>query len=77
MDMRSSNLCEDYLRDATNDREYYNIFFQMCRKFHINWTDASEKEKSFITEVTRVTYEREKALQAGSSPDTVRPAFSA
>lgn len=77
MKLHSDNLCESYLRDAENDREYYDIFFQMCRKFRINWADASEKEKEFITEVTRVTYEREKAVQTGSSLDSVRPAFSA
>ena len=57
----SANLCETYLRAAQTDRSYYTIFFEMCRKF----------------QVTRVTYERTCALQAGTSPDAVRPAFSA
>lgn len=73
----SANLCETYLRAAQTDSSYYTIFFEMCRKFHIDWATASEKEKDFITEVTRVTYERICALQAGTSPDAVRPAFSA
>ena len=77
MKLNSNNLCESYLCDAEYDRKYYDIFFQMCRKFRINWANASEKEKEFITEVTRVTYEREKAVQTGSSLDSVRPAFSA
>lgn len=73
----STSLCETYLRSAQADSGYYTIFFEMCRKFHIDWATASEKEKDFITEVTRVTYERARALQAGTSPDAVRPAFSA
>lgn len=73
----STNLCEEYLRSAEHSQEYDTLFFQMCRKFHINWATATDKEKAFIIEVTRVTYERSRALQAGDSPDHVRPAFSA
>lgn len=70
------NPCESYLRDAEQDKAYYDIFFQMCRKFRIDWASASEKEKAFLTEVTRVTYERRQAQQAGLPLDTVQPAFS-
>lgn len=77
MNQNCANPCEAYLRTAADDKRYYEIFFQMCRKFHIEWPAATEKEKAFITEVTRVTYERDLAIQAGASPDTVRPAFSA
>ena len=71
------NICKEYLQSAKNDAEYYTIFFQMCRKFHIDWASASEKEKAFIEEVVRVTYERSRAEKNGSSPDEVRPAFTA
>ena len=70
-------LCSAYMQDAEKDKQYYEIFFGMCRKFHINWATADDREKEFITEVTRVTYERERAVQAGASPEKVRPAFSA
>lgn len=50
--------CKSYLQDAESDRLYYDIFFELCRKFHIDWASASEKERNFITEVTRVTYAR-------------------
>lgn len=73
----TTNLCEAYLLDAERDKAYYDIFFGMCRKFHIEWADASEKEKAFISEVTRVTYERRQAQQAGIPLDTVRASFSA
>lgn len=71
------NLCGAYMKDAGNDKQYYEIFFEMCRKFRIDWATADEKEKGFVTEVTRVTYERERAAQEGISPEKVRPAFSA
>lgn len=71
------NTCKKYLQNAKNDKEYYDIFFQMCRKFHIDWASASEKEKEFIEEVVRVTYERNCAEKNGRSPDKVRPAFTA
>lgn len=71
------NLCELYLESSVKDKAYYEIFFQMCRKFHIDWAAADEKEKAFITEVTRVTYERNRAVQAGVSPESVHPAFTA
>ena len=77
MKTSASNLCEDYLRSANTDQAYYDLFFQMCRKFNINWATATEKEKEFITEVTRVTYERSRALQSGHSAENIRPAFSA
>ena len=74
---QTTNLCESYLRDAMQDKVYYDIFFQMCRKFHVEWATATDKEKSFISEVTRVTYEHKQAQQAGMPLNTVRPAFSA
>lgn len=76
MKKKEMSSCEAYIRDAEKDKAYYEIFFQMCRKFHIEWAQATEKEKAFITEVTRVTYERERALQMGRPLDSVRPAFT-
>ena len=71
------NPCRAYLQDAERDKQYYEIFFQMCRKFHVDWATADKKEKEFITEVTRVTYERSRAIKAGVSTESVRPAFTA
>ena len=42
------NLCSAYMKDAGNDKQYYEIFFEMCRKFRIDWATADEKEKGFI-----------------------------
>ncbi len=33
----------------------------MCRKFGVSWSKASEEQKAFIEEITRINYEREMA----------------
>lgn len=48
----------------------------MCRKYGVRWASADEKERSFIEEVTRVTYERERATRLGLPLSDVRPAFA-
>ena len=62
-------------KDQEGDR-FYEIFFQMCRKYGVRWASADEKERSFIEEVTRVTYERERAIRLGLPLSDERPAFA-
>lgn len=62
-------------KDPERDR-YYEIFFQMCRKYGVRWACANEKERQFIEEVTRVTYERERAVRFGLPLADVRPSFA-
>lgn len=33
----------------------------MCRKFGVSWSKASEEQKAFIEEITRINYERDAA----------------
>ena len=35
--------------DHDDSRQYYDIFFSMCRKYGIRWTSATEKEKEKIS----------------------------
>lgn len=67
---------EWYFRKDPEER-FYEIFFQICRKYRVRWASADEKERQFIEEVTRVTYERERAVRLGLPLSEVRPAFSA
>ena len=67
---------EWYCRKDPEGERFYEIFFQMCRKYGVRWASADEKERSFIEEVTRVTYERERAIQLGLPLSDVRPAFA-
>ena len=52
------------------------LFFKLCWKYHISWPSASEPEKAFIEEVTRVTYERDRAQRLGLPVDQIQPAFA-
>ena len=67
---------EWYCRKDPEEERFYAIFFSLCRKYHVSWASADEKEKAFIEEVTRVTYERDKALRLGQPLSEVRPAFA-
>ena len=66
---------EWYCRSDSEEKRFYEIFFQMCRKYGVRWASADEKERRFIEEVTRVTYERERAVRLGLPLSDVRPVF--
>ena len=65
-----------YFRNDAEEERFYDIFFRMCRKYNVAWASANEKEKLFIEEVARVTYERDKALRHGMPLADIRPAFA-
>ena len=67
---------EWYCRQDSETERFYNILFKLCRKYNISWASADEKEKAFIEEVTRVTYERDKAIREGHPLSEIRPAFA-
>lgn len=79
MESRRGNILSDaewYCRKDPEEERFYEIFFLMCQKYGVRWASAEEKERQFIEEVTRVTYERERALRLGSSLSEVRPSFA-
>ena len=51
---------EYFQRDAERET-FYRTFYQICRRFNVTWSTATPEVRAFIEEVTRVTYEREKA----------------
>ncbi len=67
---------EWYCRKNPEEERFYEIFFALCRKYRVSWASADEKEKAFIEEITRVTYERERALRLGQPLSEIRPAFA-
>lgn len=78
-EFRKENLASDaewYCRENQEGDRFYGIFFQMCRKYEVRWVSADEKERRFIEEVTRVTYERERTVRLGLPLSDVRPAFA-
>ena len=50
-----------FTHETEEDRLWYRTFFAMCRKFGVSWPKASEEQKAFIEEITRINYERETA----------------
>ena len=78
MESRKENRHSDaewYCRKDSEEERFYEIFFQMCQKYGVRWASAEEKERQFIEEVTRVTYERERAVRLGLPLADIRPAF--
>lgn len=67
-----------YIDQANDERanRYYEILFSMYRKFKINFGSATPKERYFVEEVTRVTFELEEARKNGLPPSSVRPSFT-
>lgn len=78
--MENKNLpksdAEWYFRKDTETERFYDIFFALCQKYNISWASADDKERAFVEEITRVTYERDRALRLGRPLTEVRPAFS-
>ena len=65
-----------YCRKDPEEDRFYEIFFRLCQKYGVRWASATPKEKTFIEEVTRVTYEWDKAQRLGLPLTEVRPSFA-
>jgi uncharacterized glyoxalase superfamily metalloenzyme YdcJ len=74
--IRQRSDAEWYFRKDPEEERFYEIFFQLCRKYNVRWASASEKERAFIDEITRVTYERDRAVRLGQPLSEIRPAFA-
>ena len=74
-DKRPASDAAWYCRKDLEEERFYEIFFHLCRKYGVRWASATPKEKTFVEEVTRVTYERDKAQRLGLPPSEVRPSF--
>lgn len=53
-----------FTHETEEDRLWYRIFFAMCRKFGVSWPKASETQKAFIEELSRINFEREMAKKS-------------
>ena len=79
MDKNTSRPASDaewYCRRDPEKERFYELFFQMCRKYDVHWASATPKEQAFIEEVTRVTYERDRAQRFGTPLSDIRPSFA-
>jgi len=56
-----------FTHETEEDRLWYRIFFAMCRKFGVSWPKASEAQKAFVEELTRINFEREMAKKSAAA----------
>ncbi len=54
------DLQQQYLDTENNSRLFFDTFFELCRKFNIQYSNATTQEKTFIDELTEFIYERKK-----------------
>lgn len=66
------DLQQQYLDTESNSRLFFDTFFELCRKFNIQYSIATTQEKAFIDEVTESIYERKKAERDGKAPHISR-----
>jgi hypothetical protein len=68
--------CGGYVALPTEeDREYMELFADICQQFHIRYCSATETERYFVDEVMRVTWARMQEEKTGVKQN-IRPAFS-
>lgn len=63
-----------FTHETEEDRLWYQIFFSMCKKFGVAWSQADDAQKAFIEEITRFNFESELARKTGST-ESVRGFF--
>ena len=61
---------------SDDDIRYMDLLFDVCAQFGIRYYTATPKERSFVEEVTRLTWARQQEAITGVKVE-VRPAFSA
>ena len=61
---------------SSDDLAYTELLFDICKQFGIRYYSATPKERAFVEEVTRVTWEKQQEAKTGIVQD-IRPAFSA
>ena len=66
---------QKYLSGEKDATLFFDTFFAMCHKFKIDYEKASQKEKAFIDEMTRYSYELKKAKRDGLSTEKIEKPF--
>ena len=66
------DLQQQYLDTESNSRLFFDTFFGLCRKFNIQYNNATAQEKTFIDELTEFMYERKKAERDGKDPSYIQ-----
>lgn len=67
LEAMEKDLQQQYLDTESNSRLFFDTFFELCRKFNIQYSIATTQEKAFIDEVTEFMYKRKKAEEDGKA----------
>lgn len=59
------DLQQQYIDTESDSRLFFDTFFSLCRKFNIQYNNATTQEKTFIDELAEFMYERKKAERDG------------
>ena len=59
---------------SEEDISYTDVLFDICDQFGIHYYSATEKERYFVEEVTRVTWAKQQEEKTGSQQN-IRPVF--
>ena len=59
-----------------DERAYTDLLFSVCNQFGIRYYSATEKERCFVEEVTRLTWACQQGKTVGMDAE-VRPSFTA
>ena len=54
---------EWYFRQSEKSREFYVVFGEVCRKYDVMWSEASPAVRAYISELVKLTLERNAAEQ--------------
>ena len=57
--------------DSDDSKQYYDIFFEVCRKYGISYASASENKRWFAEALTDYNYKVWKAKQEGKSTEGI------
>ena len=74
--MEKQQEAKRYFGADADRNKFYDLFFQFCRKYKVDWATATDQEKAFVEEITRVIWEKQLEKRFGVKRD-IRPAFSA
>ena len=64
-----------YFAESTDRSAFYDLFFQICQQYHVDWATATEQGKAFVEEVARTAWEKHQEKATGIKRN-IRPAFS-
>ena len=73
--IRPSSDVEWHFRKDSGRERFYEIFFHLCQKYGVRWASTTPKGRNFIEEVTRVTYEQDRAERLGLPLSEIQPSF--